>query len=105
MKLLLLAVLVWCGAVCAPADEYAFPGEREWISKLGDVVKGSFQSCTGSRLALKTGRKRVEIPLNRLDEEDAALAASLTGTAARRDLKLAAMLWPFLMKELEKAIM
>ena len=79
MKLLLLAVLVWCGAVCAPADEYAFPGEREWISKLGDVVKGSFQSCTGSRLALKTGRKRVEIPLNRLDEEDAALAASLTG--------------------------
>ena len=94
MKLLLLAVLVWCGAVCAPADEYAFPGEREWISKLGDVVKGSFQSCTGSRLALKTGRKRVEIPLNRLDEEDAALAASLTGTAARRDLKLAAMPWP-----------
>lgn len=103
MKLLLLAVLVWCGAVCAPADEYAFPGEREWISKLGDVVKGSFQSCTGSRLALKTGRKRVEIPLNRLDEEDAALAASLTGTVARRDLKLAATLWPFLMKELEKA--
>ncbi|MFR4224131.1 MAG: hypothetical protein ACLT38_11330 [Akkermansia sp.] len=45
----------------------------------------------------------MEIPLNRLDEEDAALAASLTGTAARRDLKLAAMLWPFLMKELEKA--
>ena len=102
MKLFLLAVLVWCGAVCAPADEYAFPGEREWISKLGDVVKGSFQSCTGAKLALKTGRKRVEIPLNRLDEEDAALVASLTGTAARRDLKLAAMLWPFLMKELEK---
>lgn len=102
MKLLLIAVLVWCGAVGAPAEEYAFPGEREWISKLGDVVRGSFQSCTGSKLALKTGRKRVEIPLNRLDEEDAALVNSLTGTAARRDLKLAAMLWPFLMKELEK---
>lgn len=102
MKLVLIAVLAWCGAVGAPAQEYAFPGEREWISKLGDVVKGSFQSCTGSRLALKTGRKRVEIPLNRLDEEDAALAVSMTGTAARRDLKLAATLWPFLMKELEK---
>lgn len=102
MKLLLIAVLVWCGAVGAPAEEYAFPGEREWISKLGDVVRGSFQSCTGSKLVLKTGRKRVEIPLNRLDEEDAALVNSLTGTAARRDLKLAAMLWPFLMKELEK---
>lgn len=102
MKFLLLAVLAWCGAVCAPADEYAFPGEREWISKLGDVVKGSFQSCTASKLALKTGRKRVEIPLNRLDEEDAALVNSLTGPTARRDFKLAAMLWPFLMKELEK---
>ena len=44
----------------------------------------------------------MEIPLTRLDEEDAALAASLTGAEARRNLKLAAMLWPFLMKELQK---
>lgn len=102
MKLLLFAVLVWCYAVGAPADEYAFPGEREWISKLGDVVKGSFQSCTGSKLALKTGRKRVEIPLNRLDEEDAVLVRSLARPAARRDLKLAETLWPFIMKELGK---
>lgn len=102
MKFLFFAVLASCGAVCAPAEEWAFPGEREWISKLGDVVKGSFQSCTGSGAILKMGRRRVEIPLNRLDEEDAALAVSLTGTEARRDLKLAAMLWPFLMKELQK---
>ena len=97
MKFLLFAVLAWCGAVCAPAEEYAFPGEREWISKFGDVIKGSFQSCTGSGVVLKAGRKRVEIPLARLDEEDAALAASLTEAEARRNLKLAAMLWPFLM--------
>ena len=45
MKCLLFAVLAWCGVVCAPAEEYAFPGEREWISKFGDVVKGSFDSC------------------------------------------------------------
>lgn len=102
MKLFLIAILIWCGSVCVPADEYVFPGEREWISKLGDVVTGSFQSCTGTKLAIKTGRKRVEIPLTHLDEEDAALVRSLTGTTARRDLKLAAMLWPFLMKELEK---
>lgn len=102
MKLLLFAVLAWCGAVFAPADEYVFPGEREWISKLGDVVKGSFQSCTGTRLALKMGRKRVEIPLNRLDEEDAALVRSLATPAARRDLKLAETLWPFIMKELAR---
>ena len=44
----------------------------------------------------------MEIPLTRLDEEDAALAAFLTGAEARRNLKLAAMLWPFLMKELQK---
>ena len=31
-------VLAWCGAVCAPAEEYAFPGEREWISKFGEDV-------------------------------------------------------------------
>ena len=102
MKCLLFAVLAWCGAVCAPAEEYAFPGEREWISKFGDVVKGSFHSCTGAGAVLKIGRRHVEIPLTRLDEEDAALAASLTGAEARRNLKLAAMLWPFLMKELQK---
>ncbi|WP_300775602.1 hypothetical protein [uncultured Akkermansia sp.] len=102
MKFLFFAVLAWCGAVCAPAEECAFPGEREWISKFGDVVKGSFQSCTGAGAVLKMGRRRVEIPLTRLDEEDAALAVSLTGAEARRNLKLAAMLWPFLMKELEK---
>ena len=77
-------------------------GEREWISKFGDVVKGSFHSCTGAGAVLKIGRRHVEIPLTRLDEEDAALAASLTGAEARRNLKLAAMLWPFLMKELQK---
>ena len=76
MKCLLFAVLAWCGAVCAPAEEYAFPGEREWISKFGDVVKGSFHSCTGAGAVLKIGRRHVEIPLTRLDEEDAALAAS-----------------------------
>ena len=47
-------------------------------------------------------RKRVEIPLNRLDEEDAALVRSLTGTTARRDIKLAETFWPYIMKELEK---
>ena len=82
-------MLAWCGAVCAPAEEYAFPGEREWISKFGDVVKGSFHSCTGAGAVLKIGRRHVEIPLTRLDEEDAALAASLTGAEARRNLKLA----------------
>ena len=102
MKCLLFAVLAWCGVVCAPAEEYAFPGEREWISKFGDVVKGRFHSCTGAGAVLKIGRRHVEIPLTRLDEEDAALAASLTGAEARRNLKLAAMLWPFLMKELQK---
>ncbi|UQT45945.1 hypothetical protein M5E88_07165 [Akkermansia muciniphila] len=70
--------------------------------QIGDVVKGSFHSCTGAGAVLKIGRRHVEIPLTRLDEEDAALAASLTGAEARRNLKLAAMLWPFLMKELQK---
>lgn len=102
MKLPLIAVLMWCGAVCAPAGEAPFPGAREWISKLGDVLEGSFQSCTGAKLAIKTGRKRVEIPLNRLDEEDAALVRFLASPEARKDLKLAETLWPFIMKELEK---
>lgn len=66
-------MLAWCGACCALAEDYPFPGEREWVSKLGDVVKGTFQSCTGAKVAVKVDRKRVEIPLNRLDEEDAAL--------------------------------
>ena len=70
--------------------------------KLGDVVKGTFQSCTGAKVAVKVDRKRVEIPLNRLDEEDAALVRSLTGTTARRDIKLAETFWPYIMKELEK---
>lgn len=102
MKLPLIAVLMWCCAACVSADECPFPDEREWISKLGDVVKGSFQSCTGVKLAVKTGRKRVEIPLNRLDEEDAALVRFLATPEARKDFKLAEMLWPFIMKELEK---
>ncbi|MEF2893254.1 MAG: hypothetical protein U0O39_10810, partial [Akkermansia sp.] len=95
-------MLAWCGACCALAEDYPFPGEREWVSKLGDVVKGTFQSCTGAKVAVKVDRKRVEIPLNRLDEEDAALVRSLTGTTARRDIKLAETFWPYIMKELEK---
>lgn len=102
-KRLFIAMLIWCGVFHAQAAEYAFPGEREWVSKLGDVVKGSFQTCTGAKVALKVDRKRVEIPLNRLDEEDAELVRSLMKTEARRDLKLAQTIWPFLMKELEKA--
>ncbi|MBD9270537.1 hypothetical protein [Akkermansia sp.] len=95
-------MLAWCGICCSLAEDYPFPGEREWVSKLGDVVKGTFQSCTGTKVAVKVGRKRVEIPLNRLDEEDAALVRSLTGTTARRDIKLAETFWPYIMKELEK---
>ena len=90
-------MLAWCGACCALAEDYPFPGEREWVSKLGDVVKGTFQSCTGAKVAVKVDRKRVEIPLNRLDEEDAALVRSLTGTTARRDIKLAETFWPYIM--------
>ena len=102
MKFFLMAVLIWCGAVCVPAHEYPFPAEREWISKLGDVMKGSFQSCSETRVAIKAARKRVEIPLNRLDEEDAALIRFLATPEGRRDFKLAETLWPFIMKELEK---
>lgn len=102
MKRTLIAILMWCGAFCAPAGDDAFPGEREWVSKLGDVVTGSYQSGTNAKVAINVGRKRVDIPLNRLDEEDAALVRSLTKPAARRDLKLAEMLWPFIMKELDK---
>lgn len=100
MKRAWIMVLMWCGTCCALAVEEPFPGEREWVSKLGDVVKGRFQSCTSSSVAVKVDRRRVEIPLNRLDEEDAALVRSLTGTAARRDLKLAETFWPLIMKEL-----
>ena len=102
LKTTLGMLLLYGGACISMAAGVSFPGEREWVSKLGSVVTGSFLSCTESKVALRVNRQRVEIPLERLDEGDTALVKSLATPTARRDIKLAETLWPFIMQELEQ---
>lgn len=103
MKFKLLGLLCLLGVGSSlVAQDLPFPAEREWLSKLGDVVTGSYQGCTGTKVVLKAKDRRMEIPLNRLDEEDAAFVKTLIEPSARRDLKLAELFWPLIMKELSK---